>query len=320
MNLICTITQSSSMHQASISVVLCTYNGSAFIDEQVASILAQQYQPSELIIQDDCSTDDTWDKLLQWQQRSPLIRLFRNEQNLGYNKNFEQVIQRATGDFIAISDQDDIWLPEKFTRLLPAFTNEEVVLAHNRSVRLENGHLDYRKSKLQHHFSGNDTRKLFFFNQIMGHDMLFRKSLVQHIIPIPPGMSYDWWIAVVATCYGTVASVEDYLVHHRIHGQNNYFTKSTAARKKELDLDATLQLFAAIPALKPTNKAYLNRLLQLLQQKQEKPGFNGPFFFFLYRNRKIIFGHKRRAIPELSYFKNSIKYAKLDFRGKGISF
>src|SRR6187402_1101242 len=100
------------MHQARISVVLCTYNGSSFIDEQVASILAQQYQPSEIIIQDDCSTDDTWNKLLQWEQRSPLIRLFRNEQNLGYNKNFEQVIQRASGDFIAISDQDDIWLPE----------------------------------------------------------------------------------------------------------------------------------------------------------------------------------------------------------------
>lgn len=308
------------MSDARISVVLCTYNGSAFIDEQIASITAQEYAPFEIIIQDDCSTDDTWDKLQRWQQQNEHIRLFRNAENLGYNRNFELAMKLATGDFIAISDQDDIWLPQKLGSLLKAFTGNDIVLAHNRSVRLENGELDYKKSRLQHHFSGDDTRKLLFFNQIMGHDMLFRQSLVQHILPIPAGMSYDWWIAVVATCYGRVVSVEDYLVYHRIHGNNNYFSKTAASKKKELDLDATLRLFYTIPGLKPAVKIYLSTLLNLLEQKQQQPGFNRPFFFFLYRNRKTIFGHKRRLFPEISYLKNSIKYAKLDFKGKGITF
>lgn len=308
------------MSDARISVVLCTYNGGAFIDDQIASVLAQEYAPYEIIIQDDCSTDNTWDKLQEWQKKDERIQLFRNRHNLGYNRNFEAAIQLATGDFIAICDQDDIWLPAKLDRLLKAFTGDDVMLAHNRSVRLENGVLDYKKSKLQHHFSGNDTRKLLFFNQINGHDMLFRKTLVQHIVPIPEGMFYDWWIAVIATSYGQVASVPDFLVHHRIHGRNSYFSKNAASKKKELDLDATLQLFSTVPALRPEVRNYLSQMRSFIHQQQQIQGFNWRFFLFLYRNRKIIFGHKRRFFPELSYFKNAIKYAKLDFRGKGGSF
>jgi len=304
-----------------VSVIMCTYNGSRFIDEQVASIVQQDYPNIEIIITDDCSTDDTYTKLLAWQEKDPRVTVIQNETNLGYNKNFEQAIQRGKGELIALSDQDDIWLPQKISKEVAAFTSDDIVLVHNRSVRIENGHFDYNKAFLQHHFEGDDTRKLFFFNQVMGHDMLLRRSLVKHIVPIPPLMSYDWWITVIATCYGRIVSVEDFLVHHRIHGSNNFFSNNAASKKKELDLADTLKLFAAIPALKPNAKAYLQELIPLLEQqtKEGKVSFNRSLFKFLYKHRRIIFGHKKRKLPELSYLKNALKYARMNFKGKGIS-
>src|SRR5256885_16654050 len=122
-----------------VSVVMCTYNGEQFLDEQIASVLNQDYKNIELIIVDDHSSDNTWQKLQQWQQKSPTIKIFRNEFNLGYNKNFEKAIQLASGNFIALSDQDDIWLPCKLSKLLNAFSYKDIILAHSRSVRLENG-------------------------------------------------------------------------------------------------------------------------------------------------------------------------------------
>ncbi|WP_158559139.1 glycosyltransferase [Deminuibacter soli] len=304
-----------------ISVVMCTYNGEKFIDEQVQSILQQTWQNMELIIVDDCSTDSTWQKLQQWQQQSTLVKLHRNAHNLGYNKNFEYAIQLAAGDLIALSDQDDIWLSEKLERLVPCFNDAQTVLAHSRSVRLENGKLDFHKVSLQHQFSGNDTRRLLFFNQMMGHDAMFRRSLVQHIVPIPERMSYDWWIAVVATCYGNIAAVPDFLVHHRIHGSNNFFSSGAASKKKELDLDETLRLFDTIPAMNERTHRHIHQLLQFLdvQNSSAHPPFNCGFFRFLLKNRQVIFGHKRRLLPIVSHVKNAMRYAKTSFRGKGIS-
>ena len=304
---------------AFVSVVMCTYNGARFIDEQISSILQQEHQNFELIIVDDNSTDDTWQKLQAWQQQDARIKIFRNESNLGYNKNFEKAIGLANGDYISIADQDDIWLPAKLSKTLAAFSDPSVVLAHCKSVRLQDGQLKYHLAKLHYHFHGNDTRRLFFFNQVMGHDMVFKKELVPHIIPFPAGMSYDWWMAVVATCYGNIAAVDEYLVHHRIHSANNFFNKDATSKKRELDLVETLRLFRQIPALKEAHRLYLDRQISLLDAHEQKPGFDWQLFRFLYANRHIIFGHKRRSLQELSYLKNAIKYAKMDYRGRGIS-
>ncbi|WP_164974321.1 glycosyltransferase family 2 protein [Filimonas effusa] len=306
-----------------VSVVMCTYNGEKYIDEQITSILQQRYENFELIVADDRSTDNTWSKLLYWQQQHPeKIKLFQNAVNLGYNKNFESAIQKASGDFIALSDQDDIWLPEKITAQMAAFSDDTIVLVHNKSVRLEGSSLNYKKAALQHHFSGNRTRKFFFFNHIMGHDMIFRRSLVQYIVPIPDKMSYDWWISVVATCLGSVVSVGSFLVHHRIHESNNFFSSQAASKKKELDLYETLRLFSAIPALRKEDAHYLAELIPLLEQQSvtsDKPAFNWKLFRFLLKHSKDIFGHKRRLLPALSYLKNAIKYSKMSFKGRGIS-
>lgn len=307
--------------QSTLSVVMCTYNGEQFIDEQVQSIVQQDFPAAELVIVDDNSTDGTWQKLKAWQQQYPFIRLFQNEVNLGYNQNFEKAIRLAKGDLIALSDQDDIWLPQKLSRLVPLFNNPEVLLAHCRSVQMRDGYLDYKRTRLQHHFSGNDVRRFFFFNHVMGHDAVFRRQLVNDILPIPQGMSYDWWIAVNAMARGRIASEPRFLVHHRIHTSNSFFSTTATSKKKELDLDQTLQIIAAIPSLKPADLQFLQSLIELLQNRIALPdkSISLPLFWFLYRHRYLFFGHKRRLLPAIAYLKSALKYARMQYRGRGMS-
>lgn len=305
-----------------VSIVMCTYNGTNFINEQIESILKQDYSNIELIICDDVSTDDTWQRLINWQAQNGIIKIHKNEKNIGYNKNFEKAIQFANGDLIALSDQDDIWMPQKISKLVAEFRDEKVMLAHSRSVRLQYGRLRFKSASLHYHFKGNDTRKLFMFNQINGHDIMFRKELIKKFLPIPEGMMYDWWIAINATCYGTIASVNEYHVHHRIHDENNFFNDAVRKKNKQLDLADVLKFFASIEDMSAANKSFLNKFLFLLTEhnKLNDGSFDRKFFSFLYKNGKIFFGHKRRWIPQWNYLKSAMKYARFNFNGKGITF
>src|SRR5665811_1112374 len=96
-----------------ISVVLCTYNGEKYLHEQLNSILNQTYPIYEIIVQDDCSTDSTWDILQTYKDKYPIIKCYRNKVNLKAHANFISAFKRATGDFISPSDQGDIWMKHK---------------------------------------------------------------------------------------------------------------------------------------------------------------------------------------------------------------
>lgn len=101
-----------------VSVVLCTYNGEKYIREQLESIVSQTYPIHELLIQDDCSTDATPLIIEEYKEKYPFIRFYRNKNNLGFNRNFWKAFEKVTGDYIAISDQDDIWVDTKIEVLV----------------------------------------------------------------------------------------------------------------------------------------------------------------------------------------------------------
>lgn len=307
-------------HAPALSIAMCTYNGEKYVGEQVLSILQQTFTDFELIICDDASTDSTFSIVEGLAIKDKRIRLYRNPENIGYNKNFEQALNLATAELISTADQDDIWLPQKNERLVEAMNDASISLAHVQSVRLEGGKLNFKKRALQHHFSGNDTRRFFLFNHIMGHDAMFRRSLLPYILPFPDKMSYDWWIAVNATLHGSIYSVPEILVHHRIHESNSFFNTNTSARKKELDVDEILKLFTGISEITGANRQFLDETYKLISaQTEEPPTFNKQLFNHLLKNRQIFFGHKRRKLPIISHIKYAWKYANFNFRGKGIA-
>jgi len=101
-----------------ISVTICTYNGEKYLESQLESIVNQSRKPDQIVISDDNSKDSTWSIIMQWKQKYPLlIECYRQDKNLGLNKNFDFVLSKATGDYIAISDQDDIWYANKLETL-----------------------------------------------------------------------------------------------------------------------------------------------------------------------------------------------------------
>ena len=110
-----------------ISIALATYNGAAYLKEQLESYCSQTQLPDELVVCDDCSTDETIRILEKFIQDAPFeVQICKNQINLGVTKNFEKAVSLCTGDYIFLSDQDDIWLADKIkvlTEVLNRHTN-----------------------------------------------------------------------------------------------------------------------------------------------------------------------------------------------------
>jgi glycosyltransferase involved in cell wall biosynthesis len=299
--------------QQLISVVLCTYNGIRFIEDQLVSIQKQTYKALEIIIIDDASTDGTFNWLQNQVTKDNRLQLFKNDTNQGFNFNFNKACIYTTGKFIAIADQDDIWELNKLEILFEALNKvENIMLVHCISARFEEeGKPHLQSHKIINHFSGNDGRNFLLTNQISGHNMLIKRELLDAALPFPKDGYYDWWLVLHACCLGRIEAVEKILVWHRVHDNN-----ATGAAKPKVPFykftQTNLPLILSIKHMPENYKKLGKRLLEFYKQLPEKK-FSYKLFFFLLRNAKIIFAHKKRAFPWLSYAKHSYRYSKASF-------
>lgn len=196
---------------AKVSVVMCTYNGERFLNEQLDSILKQTYPIHELIIQDDCSTDRTWEIIQEYASRVPMIRAYRNEWNIGFNRNFQGAMLRAEGDFVAIADQDDIWYPHKLERQVAAIGGHDLCFSAYHRDRV------YSDSCHQLVLPEYNLERLMFVNCIPGHSMLVRRAFLQNPEHWNSHICYDWWFLVCAHFENGIACVPEPLNWHRPH-------------------------------------------------------------------------------------------------------
>ncbi|WP_158542192.1 glycosyltransferase [Pedobacter chinensis] len=297
-----------------VSIVMCSYNGAKYIDEQMDSLVNQTYQNLEIIVVDDKSTDHTIAKIEEWMKKDSRISLYKNEENLGYNRNFEKAISLAKGAYISLSDQDDIWCENKIEHLLSLFDQEDVVLVHARSVEFVDGKCLYPKVKLLRMFHGNDPKKLFYDNQIGGHRIMFKHKLVDRIIPIPPNMFYDWWIGVVATCNGSINSSESFLVKYRIHDANSHINVPKAVKAAHIDHIEAWKCFLTIEEMKQDDKLFLKNLITVFDEhRKKKKLFDHKLFSFLFKNRKIVFANRRRLVKDFLFLKFLFYYTIVKF-------
>lgn len=129
--------------EMTISVAMATYNGERFLNEQLHSIENQKLLPDEMVICDDGSTDDTEKIVRTFADRSRMsVHYRRNEKNLGYARNFFQAIGMTRGEIIFLSDQDDLWAPEKTAHMAKILRQhpEILVLASSFSLIDEQNH------------------------------------------------------------------------------------------------------------------------------------------------------------------------------------
>lgn len=199
------------MKESTVSVVMATYNGERFIREQLDSIFNQTYPVYEIIIQDDGSTDRTAEIVEEYAAKHANVRLIKNQKNQGWNLNFITAFQKAKGEYLAISDQDDIWYPQKLQREMETIGEKDMCF----SFRYKDKEYTEQGQLLGH--PQNDFECLLFTSVIPGHSMLCRTAFVQAIDEWNKDIPYDWWIAIQAYLHRGAARVDEALNWHRPH-------------------------------------------------------------------------------------------------------
>jgi len=208
-------------HTPLVSIALCTYNGQRFLSRQLDTLISQDYPNIEIIVVDDCSTDKSCDILERYARRDQRIKLFRNDKNIGYVRNFERAIKLCNGDLIALSDQDDLWEPTKLSVMVNAI-DDNIMVYHDsdfideRNRRIGNNTM---ASKFRM-YEGESCIPFIMSNCISGHATVFRREMIKYIFPFAHDNYHDWWISYVAFNVGKVKFVDQVLVHYRQHSNS----------------------------------------------------------------------------------------------------
>ncbi len=215
-----------------MSVVLGTYNGGVYLEEQLASLFAQTYPNIEIIAVDDGSTDDTVRILREHAGRHPAMKVFVNERNLGFIKNFEKGCSLSGGELIALCDQDDWWHTEKVEKMAAAIGDQPMIYCDSELCDENLGYLGKNISDIVHFESFYDCRQLCVFSRMYGHATLIRRSLFNQASPFLEEVPHDGWLAYHATLYGGVKYLPEALVKYRQH-EGNIFGAVGRKRKKD---------------------------------------------------------------------------------------
>lgn len=304
-------------HHPLVSIIITTYNGEKYLFEQLTSIINQTYKNIEIIICDDASTDNTLDIINSFVENHNKVSFYVNEKNIGVNKNFENGFLKANGDFIAIADQDDIWLPEKIETQMALFTSEEILLTHSASVRFRGDTLPTKKyQNITQLFKGNDVRKLLLRNSVSGHNIIFIKKLLQHILPIPENIYYDWWIVQTAACNGMVAATNKVLAYQRAHEANVTVRERTTINQSTTEYEErkiALKAFIQLKGLKSNDKKFIEETLMHFTLL-ESTNFSKSLFSYLMKYREIFFYYKKGIFK---YFSQKKAAKKMSCRVKG---
>lgn len=208
-----------------ISVCLASYNGEKFIYEQICSVLDQLSADDELVVVDDCSTDNTVDVINSFKDKR--IRLFLNKINRGVNYSFERAISLSENELIFMCDQDDVWIEGRLKLMSDTLLNSGCCLVSSNSV-----FIDEVGNDVLYPADGVDksnSRK--FLKNILdifagkknyyGCAMAVRSKLIDLILPIPAFVeSHDLWIAMAANLYGSNIHLDENTLKRRVHGSN----------------------------------------------------------------------------------------------------
>lgn len=286
-----------------VSIALCTYNGERFITDQLNSILNQTYTNLEIIVVDDRSLDGTLEILRSFESEFKKITVHQNETNLGYGKNFEKAISLCNGDYIALADQDDIWVENKIYRQIECI-KDNLLNYHNSEFVDENGNtLNKSVFDICKPYNGNDPRHFLFENCVSGHTILFKKSLKEYLVNFPKHIFYDQWIAYVATNFGSINYLDDKLVKFRRHGDNStdILRKKKSIRNRTNEIDK-IESFAKFAFNK---NDFAKKLLDLFKKGAGYVNFE--LLFFLIKNEETLLHLSRKS--KFSKYNRLLKYA-----------
>ncbi|HZN12916.1 MAG TPA: glycosyltransferase [Acidimicrobiales bacterium] len=214
-----------------ITVAMATYNGERFVGAQLQSIIDQHRPPDEIVISDDGSEDDTVAVVRATADRAGVdVRVLQEGTRLGVTGNFERAIAAATGDVIALADQDDVWRADKLARVEAAMADGHAAAVFSDAELIDEASAPSGERLLaQMPFGPTDRRRvahgetfesLVRGNFVTGATLAFRADLRAVLLPMSLDGFHDVWIALLTSAIGDVPLLDDPLIGYRVHGGN----------------------------------------------------------------------------------------------------
>ena len=285
--------------QMKISVLLCTYNGEKYIQEQLSSIINQSKMVDEIIVSDDCSRDHTIKKVEEFAQNCKInIKINSNSLNTGFKKNFYNGLSFCSGDIIFFSDQDDVWEYRKVEKIINLFESNNKALLVFSDAFVTNEKLEF-KSHLLKDVRYNDNfmidsksqlNMLLADNFITGATMAIRKELISLASPFGMEWPHDYWLGIIAAINNGLYCINEPLIKYRQHASN------AIGINKKYGFSQVRKLFSHKELSSNRENKYaelrlpqLSYLIDFLQQKNNDDYIGIARDYYEYWNRRIVF-------------------------------
>jgi glycosyltransferase involved in cell wall biosynthesis len=224
-----------------IFILLGTYNGEKFIQEQLKSIQLQTHKNWRLLIRDDGSRDSTLKIVQRLAERDERIIIIKSGcENLGASANFGLIAQNACcmgARYFCFSDQDDVWQPRKletqlrmmlkleYSRniIIPTLLHSDLTIVNEKLGVIHPSYMRFQKVS---HESQNPILVLLVQNFVTGCTVMANRPLIDLALPIPKdAIMHDWWLALCASVWGQINFLPESTVHYRQHSKNEIGAK-----------------------------------------------------------------------------------------------
>ena len=300
-----------------IDVLLATYNGEKYIEEQIESILNQTYKNINLIISDDKSTDGTIEILKKYENKDERITAYFQKENLGYVKNFEFLLKQVKSNFYMLSDQDDVWLPEKIEKSMETlkmqdadlvFGDLEIVDEKLNTVNPSFGDFMLLNRKINKCIDSYEVN--YLYNCVTGCTILSKKKFLEKILPIPSNSKYlihDYWIALIVALNGKLAYIPEKYIKYRQHGNNQVGTDKISHKFNKLNQVRELFINVKLGIFGPyveNNDRFPKEIQQLNKEALE---------YFQMVEKKKNFNFRKWNVYHKLYKNETFKYYILNF-------
>jgi glycosyltransferase involved in cell wall biosynthesis len=224
-----------------ITVCIPTFNGARFISAQLESILVSPLI-TEVIVSDDGSTDNTVEIVKSFSDAR--IKLIPGP-GRGLVSNYESLLALASGEYIFLADQDDVWLPNKVPVMLGHLQAVDLVVCDCVVSDAQLNLLHPSFFALRH--SGPGVARNLWRNTYLGCCIAFRRGLLKHVLPFPARLPmHDWWLGLIAEAFGQVAFIDETLMMYRRHGGNASPTAEQSRVPWNIRLRWRTNLFGAL--------------------------------------------------------------------------
>ncbi len=248
-----------------IDILLATYNGERFIEEQIRSVLAQTYASWRLIIRDDGSNDTTRAIIRRFREAYPekITIIEDNITNLGACRNFGRLLEHSTADFAMFCDQDDVWLPTKIAVTLEKMKELSVRCGDDKPllVYTDMHVVDESLSVISESFwknqafnpeIGKSLGRFLVSNVATGCTVMMNRKLRDLAVPVPnEAMMHDWWVGLLSVALGANDYVREPTMLYRQHAGNAVGARWDARVK------VIIQKLSDFSQLKLINQAHL---------------------------------------------------------------